>query len=139
MIEEKILQALQTAIIAAVAGSTVPTMPIKPVGITGPSTDVQKWIEIIHLPNNPTDEFWGDSRTYIGAIRLILHWPVDSTGAYPAMRYLDELASKFTKDKIFRNGDVAVQITDIPDASAPIETGAELLFPVSLPYRCFRP
>lgn len=137
MIEKPILEALQKATIAAVAASSLPTMHIKPLGITGPG-DGQAFVEMFNITNNRQDDYWDNSRVYQGIFRIVLHWPNDTKGAYPAMTYRDELAAFFPKGRTLAAGSAQVKIYGYPDASSAVEAGAELLYPLSLPYRCFR-
>lgn len=75
MTERAILQALQTAVIAARDASILPGLQIKCVGVPfTPPDDGKGWLEIIHIPNNVTDEFWSSGKTYRGFMRLILYW-----------------------------------------------------------------
>lgn len=141
MIETDVLKALQTAAIAAVAASTIPTMPIKAIDRTFvPANEAPdgKYVEFVNIVNNRGGDYWDDSRVYQGTFRIILHWPVDDSGPYPPMMYLDQLATFFPKDKPLISGAAIVQIYDIPNASGSITNGSELLFPVSLSYRCFK-
>lgn len=140
MIEADILKALQTAVNAAIAATTIPGMPIQAVGRTGgptPQSIDGKFVEYVHIPNNPKGQFWDDSRNYQGNFRIILHWPTNDDGAMPATRYRDEIGGFFTKRKVFRFGQASVQIYDNPNASGSIPNGSELLYPLTLPYRCF--
>lgn len=136
MIEQKITEALQKGVLAAVAASIDPTLPIKMIGRTL-SPAPEKYLEVVQIVNNMQNEYWGESRVYRGTLRLILHWPVNDEGAYPASTLRDSIAGGFTKEDRLWNGAIAVQIYDHPDAGSVIERGSELLFPVSMPYRSF--
>jgi hypothetical protein len=137
MIEQPILQALQQAIVAAVAASSIPTMIVKPLGITGPGTGTA-FIEIFNIPNNRQGDYWDDSRVYQGTFRILLHWPNDGKGAYPPSRYRDELAGYFPKGRTITVSSSLLKIYGYPDASSVLEAGQELVYPLSLLYRCFR-
>lgn len=149
MIEADILKALQTAAIAAYAASPLCASPlnwpadgkgrIKTIGITfkPPDSDA-RWLEFINITNNRGGDYWDDGRVYQGNFRIILHWPPDETGAYPPSRIIDDIAGRFPKDTLLRQGNAVVQIYDVPLASGVIESGSELLFPVALPYRCWK-
>ena len=139
MIEQEILQALQTAVLAAAAAVDA-AYPVKCIGrIFTPPTDNTDWLEIIHIPNNSTDEFWSDGKTYKGMIRLILHWPIDDKGAYPGMERMQAICAYFTKGlRLTIAGQPEVQITDEPNFLGTIEQPPELLFPVSIRYQCFK-
>lgn len=139
MIETDVLQALQTAGIAAVAATGA--LPIKVIGRTfTPLTDATdgKYVEFVNIVNNRGGDYWDDSRVYQGTFRIILHWPIDDEGVYPPMTYLDQLAAFFPKGKMLASGQARVKIYDVPLASGLIVNGSEQLFPVGLPYRCFK-
>lgn len=133
--ETEVLQALQTAVIAAVAASSMPALPIKAIGRTLSPPNDQKYLEIVHIPNNPTDEFWNEERNFRGFLRLILHWPADDAGAYPATTVRDSVASYFTKDRVAG----PIKFYDHPSSMQAIGAGQEQLFPLTVPYRCFSP
>lgn len=138
MKEREILQALQTATIAAVAASTMPTLPIKVLGRTFNQPNNGRYLEIVHIPNNVGGEFWGDGKTYRGLFRLILHWGLDDAGVYQPMNVMASIASHFTKDSIFQNGDVSVKIYEEPDLTGVIEVAPETLYPVTIRYMSFQ-
>lgn len=133
MIEQEILQQLQQSVIAAVKASNVPAMPVKLVDVTFTPPDNQQFIEIIHIPNNPADRFWGDEKSYQGIFRIVLHWQIDASGAYPPMRVLESIASYYSKNMWLG----IVKITSNPDLTGVIETAPDLLFPCTLRYAAF--
>lgn len=137
--EREILQALQTGAINAVAASAMPTLPIKAIGRTFNPPGDGRYLEIVHIPNNLTGEFWGDGKTYRGLFRLILHWGLDDAGAYPPMDVIGSIAEFFPKGKTFQNGAVSVKIYEKPDLTGVIEVPPELLFPVTIRYMSFQP
>lgn len=139
MIERNILSALQTATIAAVAASIMPALPIKAVGRTFEIPNNHCYLEIVQIPNNVTNEFWGNSKTYRGLFRLILHWGLDDAGAYPPLDVIASIADYFTKDKTFQSGSTSVKIYEEPDLTGVIEAPPELLFPVTIRYLSFKP
>lgn len=136
MISSDILKALQDAVTASRLGTTIPTMPIKYVGISAVQ-GIDKYLEIVHVENDRPNDFWGDERNYQGSLRIILHWPVAGDGAMPGKRYMDAIANYFVKGRILRYGSANVQIYQPPLSMGVLESGAELLFPLVIPYRCF--
>lgn len=136
MIEATITEALQKGVTAAIAACSDPSIPVKYIGRTLKPVP-EKFVEVVQIVNNMENEYWGESRVYRGTLRLILHWPVNDEGAYPATRLRDSIAGHFTKEDRLWKGAVAVQIFDHPNAGSVIERGSELLFPVSIPYRSF--
>lgn len=139
MIEQQILQALQTAVIAACAQSTIPTLPIKAIGRSFEPPNDQRYLEIVQIPNNITNEFWNESKTYRGMLRLILHWPIDDQGAYPPIATLQSIVSYFAKGKSLINGNVSVKITENPDFMGQIQGSPDTIYAVSVRYQCFAP
>lgn len=145
MIETDVLTALQTAGIAAIA--SLATAPAKPLPIQAinrtftPTTDAPdgKYFEFVQIVNNPIGQYWDDTQLYQGVFRIILHWPIDETGAYAPTLLRDQLANFFPKGKLFVSGQAGVRIYENPVASGSIVSGSELFFPLGLMYRCFKP
>lgn len=133
MIEREILQALQGAVTAAVAASTLPALPIAYVDITFTPPSDQKYLEIVFLPNNQMNGFWGNSKNYMGAMRLILHWRNDGSGPYTPMNTLASICAYFTKDRFLS----AVKIADEPDFTGSIAGQGDLLYPATVRYSRF--
>lgn len=137
MADRKILQALQTATIAAVAASTMPALSMQPVGRTlAPPPD--KWLEIVHIPNNINGEFWDAGKTYRGLYRLLLHWPVTDEGAYDPMDVLASISAHFPIGALFQKDDVSVKIYQEPDLDGVIQRAPELIFLVTIRYETFQ-
>lgn len=135
MHEAEILRALQEGVTAAVAASTVPTLPVAYVNVEFEKPDDQKWLEIVWLPNNVQGDLWGDDKTYRGILRIILHWPNKGTGAYRPLGLIGSIADYFPKGILLDNN---VQIYEKPDLTGLIQDGDETLFPVSLRYQSYR-
>lgn len=139
--EKAILEALQKGVIAAVAASSEPTLAIKCAGISLTKPNNGKgWLEIIHIPNNVTNEFWGDGKTHRGIMRLILYWPIDGQGAYPPITLIESIAAYFYKGlKLVDVGNtVSVSINDNPNFMGILEETPEVLYPVSIRYQFFK-
>ena len=132
MIEKEILEALQQPAIA-VAGTL--SLAVKPFGIVIPIPNDGKWLELVPIPNNIEGQFWGDEKTYRGVFRLILHWPVDSEGPYPALTIMNTISGAFSKGSVFQNGAVSVTITEQPNLTGALEAQNEILYPVSVRYQ----
>lgn len=130
-----IFEQLQTAVIAAVEASDYPTLPIKAMGRNFDPREHEKYLEIRIIPNNRNGDFWGNEKNYQGILRLILHWQNDNMGIYTPVRTIRSICSYFSKDKII-NG---VQIYENPNLLDILEEGDELLYPVSIRYRSYRP
>lgn len=131
----EILKILQKATTDAVNASIMSDLVVRYVGVAIKPPDNQKYLEILFIPNNRTDDFLGDEKNYRGLYRLILHWPNNAEGAYPAIDVLKSICSFFSKGMWLDT----VKITVNPDMKPVIENGAELLYPAGLQYACFRP
>lgn len=136
--ERYIVEALQKAVIAAVAASDDDTLAIRMLGRTLDVPSNGKWLEVVHIPNN-SNPTWGDEQVYEGMFRLILHWPVDDQGVYDAMYLMRTINAYFTKgSKHSDSGDnVEVTITRQPMFMGLIEEAPEMLFPYGIQYRCY--
>lgn len=137
MADRKILQALQTTTLAAVAASTMPTLPVQPVGRTlVPPPD--KWLEVVFIPNNINGEFWDAGKTYRGLFRLLLHWPVIDEGVYEPMDVLASISAHFPIGALFQKDAVSVKIYQEPDLDGVIQSAPELIFLVTIRYETFQ-
>ncbi len=134
MKQKDILQTLHQYTIAAVAQSNVPTLPIKFVSVAFDPPDDGKYLELIHLPNNPSDQFWNDEEIYRGIWRMILHWPNNGSGAYTALELIGSIGDYFEKNGIIED---LIQITNKPKLLGILEEGKEILYPVSVQYQSF--
>lgn len=132
MKDGEILSILQTAVIDAVAKSSVPALPIKAVGITFIPPSDQRYVELVFIPSN-RDDYWGDERDYRGLFRVILHEPNNSDGPYDPIALLAEICKPFSKNAVLQN----VKISANPDLTGVLEHGSENLFPASIRYQCF--
>ena len=133
MIEREILQTLQKATTAAVAQSSMVGLPIKFTGITFVVPNDQKYLEVVHIPNNADRQYYGDEKQYQGLFRIILHWPIDAQGVYPAMNLIASIAGYFSKNRWFDK----VKISEVPNLTGVLEKPPEVLLPVSIRYVAF--
>lgn len=132
--EREILEALQKATIAAVAASDTPLLPVKYIGRSQVPPSDQKWLEFVFIPNTPDNQTWGDELNYMGMFRLVLHWPNDETGAYPALDVLKSICAYFTKDRRLDG----VKITNAPKLLSVLEQPTEALYPATIRFAAFR-
>lgn len=139
MSDELVLKTLQTATLVAVAASALPTLPVKMLGRNFDIPDDQKYLEVVFIPNNQSDRYWGEEQLYQGTFRLVLHWKNDDKGVYEPMNVVRSIALYFTKTNALRTGNFGVNITQIPKLTGVIEAGHESLFPISISYRSFNP
>jgi len=136
MSTKKVLQALQTGLIAARDGSTIPTMPLKLLGLSAEISQ-DKYIEVIFITNNIPNEFWGAGETYRGFLRLMLHWNIDGSGIYPPTEYMQSVCDYFIKGKRLYNDDIIVKVTDNPRITIVDEQPPEILVLAQIEYYCF--
>jgi len=134
MKERYILEALQKAVTQAT------TLDVKYIGRNMTIPVNGKWLEIVYIPNNIENEFWSDSKTYRGLMRLIVHWPIDDSGVYGALDSAKTICEYFMKGMILSDpaNNVRVQITDNPNISDVMEQPPELLVPITLRYSYFK-
>lgn len=137
MYDGVILSILQEATIAAVAASVVgASFPVKYIGRTFEEIpDDQRWLEVVFIPNNRTNDYWGEEKNYQGLYRLVLHWPNDDAGAYNPYEVLASICAPFSKDVRLQN----VTISANPDSGGELPQGTENLYPATIRYQCFRP
>lgn len=134
MKDAAILEVLQKQVTVAVAATTLPASAVKYVGRDFTPPNDQKWLEVVWLPNNRDGDFWGQEQNYRGTLRLILHWPNRSNGAYEPINLLRDIVAPFSKGTMLQD----VQIYDNPSSGGVLEQGSENLFPVSIRYQCFK-
>lgn len=140
MTEKAILEALQKGVIAAVAATSLAATAVKYVGRNFTKPNDGKWLEVIYIPNNVTNEFWGSEKTHQGILRLILHWPMTDKGAYEAVTLIEAIAAYFTKGlKLVDPGStVRINISENPNLMNVMEETPELLLPLSVRYNFFK-
>lgn len=136
MIETEIVRMLQRAVTSAVNER----LPVKYLAVNFKKPSNDKFWEIVYIPNNIPDEFWGDGKTYRGVMRLILHWPQNNKGAYEPLNEVERVAGYFEKGKEMYSNDGAFKIilTNEPDLTSFIEEESSLLLPLTITYSCFK-
>jgi len=135
MNESDVIRALQGGVVAAVAQSDQPTLPVAYLDVAFTKPDRREWLEVVWVPNNVTGDLWGGGeRTYRGLLRLILHWPNVAGGIYRRLDLLDSIARYFVKGLDLGG----VQIYEEPDLTGVIAEGNETLYPVSIRYQSHR-
>lgn len=137
--ETIVLKPLQTGVTAAVAASSIPALPVKYLGRVFTVPNDQKYLEIVHIPNNPNNVSWGNSEHFRGLMRLILHWPIDDKGVYAPLDLLAQIAGYFNKDRILWNGTNAINITENPISSGSMINDREQLFVSTVEYSLYKP
>lgn len=135
--ERYVLEALQKAVIAAVAPTSI---AVKYVGRTLTVGNDDKWVEIVYIPNNVENQYWDDAKTYRGIMRLILHWPIDDSGIYPALDIAATISDGFTKgSKLVDLGEnVVVTITEVPNIEGILEQAPGIMIPITIRYNYFK-
>lgn len=140
MLDLEIIKTLQTQLIKAVAESIMPDLPVKYVmTVFDPSVQAPegKWLEVLFVPNNVPNEFWGEEKTYIGLFRLILHWPVDGSGAYESIGVINSISKGFSKGTILEGEEIIVRIIENPNLQNVLEQAPDSLLPLSIRYLSF--
>lgn len=139
MSESLVLRPIQTGVIAAVAACSVPGLPVKFLGRAFDPPNDGKWLELVHIPNNRTNDAWGQERTYRGFVRLILHWPIIDSGVYVPHDLVSEIAGYFSKSRVLWNGSDAIKITENPLSDGNLTSDRETLFIYTIEYQLFKP
>ena len=136
--EQYVLEALQSATLAAVAASSDATLAVKYAGLPINPPSSGKWLEVIQIPNN-FERDWGSEKVYQGLLRLLLHWPIDGQGAYPPMNLLKSISSYFYKGRKLKDSgnNIEVVVLTNPDFMGILEEPPEVVYPVSIRYRCY--
>lgn len=130
-----VIKALQKSFLAALAASDFPDTPVKMLGRTfTPPDDGTPWFEVLVIPNNPDNQFWGDERTYQGLFRVLLHVSNEDEGVYGDIDRLKSVVQYFTKNREVTEGTITVRITTPPNLTSIEPAGHETVFPVSMRY-----
>ena len=134
MIESKILNLLQKKITEIVNS----VYPVKYVNTN--IGNIDKFWEIVYIPNNIENEFWDEGKTYRGILRLILHWPQDNKGIYKPMEEAERVADGLKKGlELFdEENHFKLTLTDNPDCTSIVEDEGKLLIPLTIKYLCFK-
>jgi len=134
MIESDTLSVLQKATTAAVAASTLATLPVKYVDQrTFKVPDDQKYLECVFIPNNSDTQYYGDEKQYQGLYRLLLHWPIDNGSAYRPMQLLESICGYFSKGRFLG----PVKIAAVPNMTGIVVNGADTIYAASIRYARF--
>lgn len=144
MIETDISIALLKAVADAVAGSDTPDIPVSyPMRSFDPPLNGSPWIEVVQIRNNILGETWGDTRTYQGMLRLLLHYPRTDVGVRAANTILDNIAAQPSLSKGVRHycGEAIVMFYSEPDLGSIVEDKerGDTFFPLTFRYRNFQP
>jgi hypothetical protein len=136
MTEKAIVEALQKGVIAAVAASVSPSLPVKYIGRNFQKPSTGGWLEVIYIPNNVGNDFWGEGKRHQGLLRLMLHWNMDDKGLYTPLSTLESITSYFVKGRKFTDAaeTVMVSINDNPNFLGIIEEAPEMLLTSSIRY-----
>lgn len=130
-----IIQAFQQKVLAIPLND----LPVKALGRTFTIPDDQKYLEIVHIPNDGDDRYIGNEKVYQGIFRLILHWKNNDEGVYSPTDIIDLLTDQFDKNNLLYFGTNRLEFYQRPKFLGLNEAGQELIFPLSVSYRCFNP
>jgi len=131
-IETDILTTLQATVTAGRNASSVPGLPISYVGVSFNPPNDSKYLEIVHIPNDPSDVYWSNKQVYQGILRVILHWPKTGSGPYPATDLLSSIVNQFQKGTRLAND---IQIYQRPKILSSLAQSNEILYPASISYK----
>jgi len=136
MNEEIVITALQASVVTSVAQSITPTLPVKYLNVTFVIPNDGKWLELVHIPNPPTDQTWGDEKIFRGLFRMLLHWPNDGAGAINANKLADSIMAGYSKS-VAMNG--VLRLMNQPRLSNFIEEEKGTVGVITLEYSSFSP
>jgi len=149
MIENDILKTLNGMSIAAFNASKFVTQlgwtdktHLKVLGRSFKPPSSACYLELFNIANGQSASYWDGDGVAQGNYRIMLHWVPDDKGVYTPGECLDDLISRLEiKSKVYypTNDGAKLQIYNDPIPSGWIEGPSELIFHVSLPYRCYRP
>lgn len=131
--EKDIIKALQSKIVSVVNN----VLPVKYLNINFQIPDDGKWWEVVYIPNNVENEFWGKEKTYQGILRLVLHWPQNNEGIYKALEEMTRVAEGFDKGEILNFNDISLKIYETPSTTGILEEAPNLIIPLTIKYTCF--
>lgn len=134
MDEALILEALQQGVTDAVLASIEPQLPVSYVEVTFNTPDDNKWLEIVHFPNNMQGDFWGNEKNHRGILRLILHWPNNGGGPYGPLQLLGSISDYFWTGRVLSG----VKVYSRADFTGIVQDGDDSMYPVSIRYESFR-
>lgn len=127
---------VQRAIVGAVISAIGSSYPIKAPGRV--FTGAAPYIELHVINDNNGNETWGNEQLFSGDIRVILHWPIDDSGVYSQLDALANIKAQFPKGRRIRYGAAAnLLISDTPRIIDRIEGGADILFPLIVPFQYY--
>lgn len=132
---KEIIQAFQQKVLAI----DLDGLPVKALGRTFEIPQDQKYIEIIHIPNDGDDRYIANEKMFQGIFRLVLHWPNNDEGTYPPTDIIDLLEPYFSKNNLLFFGSNRLEFYQRPKFLGAIEAGQEMIYPLSVAYRCFKP
>lgn len=134
MSEIAIIRALQQGVIAAVAASPTPTIPVAYLDVAFTKPDDGIWLELVHIPANNVTDYWGNRKNFRGILRLVLHWPKTGAGVYAPLGVIDDIAGYFTVGLNLSG----VQISAIPDFTGALSEDNETLYGYSVRYQSYQ-
>ena len=132
--EETILRDLQAGVVAAMAASSDPDLPVKYLDVAFTVPNDKKWLEVAVIPNNRVGDFWGNEQVHQGLMRLILHWPNNGAGIYTPITLLGSIAGYFSVGLVLST----VQVYEVPGFTGGLPEGDEVLYPASIRYRSYQ-
>lgn len=132
-IEIDVLRGIIGAAVSAIGSS----FPIQAPGRVFTKPNDGKYIELILIEDDNSNETWGNEELFSGDIRLILHWPLDDTGIYSPATEIVTLKGFFPKGRRIVYGDANLLISDVPRTINAVEGDTDMLYSLVVPYQFF--
>lgn len=101
-IDSAVLKTLQRQVISDIENSPY-ALPVQAIDVSFTVPNNQKYYELV---NNPIDqgEFWGNEEIVSGVFNIVLHYPLEGSGAYSKIERLEYFKSLYFKGRnIFAN------------------------------------
>lgn len=129
-IELALLDRVDTIVLTPVLSVAYPDVTFTP-------PNDNKYLEIIHIPNDVDNYAWDneDAEIYKGLLNINIHWS-GNVGNVPVKNIADNIINNyFSKGTILTQGSTKVHIYKKPSVSAPIKNGAYRFVTVKISYQ----
>lgn len=138
-IEVDIANALANRIIAAAPGLglplAMPNIPFPP--SDHPEYSENVYLDIKHFRNTNLSPTWGNEKTLLGLYQISIVDPRQA-GEISATAIASQIIDLYAKNSNLFEGSTRVLIYEQPSLLSTVQSGQKSIYPVSIPYRCFK-
>lgn len=96
-----------------------------------------KYLDIRHFRNTNLNPSWGDEKTLLGIYQISVVDPKQN-GEIPATAVASQVIDAFHKNTVIYSGTVRLVIYENPTLLTTVQDGHKSIYPISIPYRCFK-